>query len=269
MKRRIRLLLLIFFSTLNLLSQECEYQEYYNIIDVARKQYSKKRYKEASKELKLAFSKVDFPLGHDLSFALTIAHKTKDDSWAGFIAEKLAKGGVPLRFFVKYERKKWYHTFLQEFPKHNEYYNKNFKPELKNKFNSLNNRDAIFSRKLMDWYYGTIEITVENASIEANAILSELKKLTEQYGFPSEHNMGYNYVKRLNRVERTNNIALLIHSYKHGERIYEEEIPNLICNGVLFPNCENILKNSRGFGIGTGIEQEMKTRYEMYKKKKK
>ena len=260
----------LFSLTIKLSAQECEYREYYQIVDVAKKEYLKQNYKEASKKFKLAFSKTDFALGHDLSFALVAADKTKDDIWAGDIAEKLARGGVPLRYFMKYKRKKWYLKFNSEFEKYNEYYNENFESELKDKYRSLKERDASFTRKTMDWYYGTVEISAEDAAKEANAILSELKELREKYGFPSEHNMGYNYVRRLNRIESYNySIALLIHIYKYGERIYENEIPNFICNGFLHPNTEQILKKSMGFGKNKGIEHEMKVRQEMYNKKKK
>ncbi|MDO5968595.1 hypothetical protein Q4Q35_02135 [Flavivirga aquimarina] len=255
--------------TTNLSSQECEYEEYYQIVDLARKEYSKQNYKEASKNFKLAFTKINFPLGIDLALSLFSANKIKDDLWAGVIAEKLAKGGIPLRYFFKYKKKSWYQKFNSEFEKYNEYYYQNFDTELKVKYFSLIERDAIFTRKTMDWYYGTIEIKAVDAIKEAKAIISELKQLTEKYGFPSEHNMGYNYTRRLNRVGNYTHIhALMIHIYKYGERVYENEIPNFICNGVLRPNFQQTLKQSMGFGHNMGIEHEMKVREKMYNKKK-
>jgi len=268
MKKTILAISILFFTTLYLLGQECNYEEYFNIVDLAKKAYNKQDYKEASKQFKLAFSKTDFPLGNDLSFALVTANKTKDNLWAGLIAEKLSKGGVPLRYFMNYKKKKWYGKLEQEFTKHKEYYNENFSPELKEKFNSLIKRDALFTSKTMDWSYGIIKITAKNAAIEANNILSEFKELTEKYGFPSEHNMGYNYVRRLNRIEQSNSsIVLMIHIYKYGERIYENEIPNFICKGFLHPYSQQNLKQSIGFGNSMGIEHEMKVRQEMYYKK--
>lgn len=260
------ILLIIFFSTFNLSAQECEYKEYYNIVSSARKKFSKQDYKEANKEFKVAFSKTDFPHGVDLDFALVSANKTNDNLWAGQVAEKLAKGGIPLRYFVKYKKKKWYSKFISEFEKYKEYYNQNFKPELKNKLKSLREKDAKFTRKTMDWHYGTIEITAESASDEANEILSEFKQLIDKYGFPNERTMGYNYVRRLNRVERYTTIVLMVHIYKYGVRIYENQIPNFICNGALPPESQQILKQSMGFGNSKGIENEMKVRQEKYKK---
>ena len=127
----------------------------------------------------------------------------------------------------------------------------------------------------MAWYYGTIEITAENGTKEANEILSELKKLTDKYGFPSERNMGYSYEKKLNRIVRSNTtIVLMIHIYKYGVRIYEDKIPDFICDGVLHPRDLQKLKQSMGFGYyssyyNEGFEYEMKVRQEMYNKKKK
>ena len=91
--------------TINSSAKECDYEEYYKIVRLAKDEYTKQNYKEANKIYKLAFSKTDFPLGHDLSFALVTANKTKDDLWAAIIARKLAEGGIPLRYFVKYKKK--------------------------------------------------------------------------------------------------------------------------------------------------------------------
>lgn len=73
-------------------AQECKYGEYYRIVDSAKKEYSTQNFKEANQKFKLAFSKTDFPLGQDLSFALISAVKSEDDNWAKIIAENLAKG---------------------------------------------------------------------------------------------------------------------------------------------------------------------------------
>ena len=65
-----KLLIFIFLITMiNLSAQECEYTEYYPLVDSAFKNYSEKKYKEAEKNLKLAFNKTDFPLGKDLNLA--------------------------------------------------------------------------------------------------------------------------------------------------------------------------------------------------------
>jgi hypothetical protein len=254
-----------------LFAQECAYAEYYNLTSSAKKNYSEKNYKEAEKNLKLAFSKTNFPLGKDLELALSVAQERKDSEWARQISINLSKGGVPLRYFGKLKNFKWYEQFTKDFENYNNFYKENFEPELKVKFDSLCKRDAIFTRKTMDWYYGSIEITAENASLEANAILAELKNLTDKYGFPKEQKMGYNYIKRLNRIEdyETPIIVLLIHLYKYGNRIYESDIPQFICEGILNPNAKQILKQSSGFGKSNGIEYEMVVRQEMYNIKKK
>ncbi|TXD80865.1 hypothetical protein ESY87_19955 [Subsaximicrobium wynnwilliamsii] len=258
-----------FFTLMTKLSaQECEYSEYYPLVELASKYYSQKNYKESEINFKLAFDKTEFPLGKDLHLAFLIAEKIKDAEWALQIATQLAKGGVPLSYFRYYKKTQWYSQLNAEYKTYSDYYITNFKPELRDKFNSLIERDATFTRQIMDWYYGTIEITSENAYNEANAIYSELKQMTEKYGFPSEHNMGYNYVSRLNKIEDYHTLALMIHIYKYGERIYENEIPNYICSGILHPNSKQILKQSMGFGNSMGIEHEMKVREEMYKKKK-
>lgn len=262
------LLLFIFLTMMtNLSAQECEYNEYYSLVNSAFKNYSEKNYKEAENNLKLAFNKTNFPLGKDLELALSVAQKRDNSQWAEEIAIKLAKGGVPLRYFVKLNNFGWYKNFTMDFENYSNYYNENFKPELRENLNSLIDRDAKFVRKLMDWHYHMVEITAQEAINEATAIQSELKKLTEKFGFPREQTMGYNYVRRLNRVEVYKTDVLMIHLYKYGELIYENDIPNLICNGIFYPNFQQMLKQSRGFGNSTGIEQEMELRYEKYKVK--
>jgi hypothetical protein len=259
--------ILIFILITNFLeAQTCKYEEYFALADMAAKSYKDENYKEAEKTLKLAFSKTNFPFGDELNLALLVARKTKDYVWAEEIAVQLAKGGVPLRYFGKFKEAKWYENFHSNFETYTKYYNENFNPELRDRMNLLIKKDKEFTSKLMEWHYGEIELTVEYTYEEASSILSELKAIVQEYGFPSEQVMGYNYDRRLNQVSYYKTNILLIHLNKYGELVYENEIPNLICDGILHPNMLQILNNSRGFGNSTGIEQEMTVRYEKYKK---
>ena len=83
----------------NSYAQNCNYEEYYNFYDLAKKNYSEKNYKKAEKNIKLAFRKIEFPMGSGLQLALLIAQKQNDSKWAEQISINLAKGGVPLKFF--------------------------------------------------------------------------------------------------------------------------------------------------------------------------
>ncbi|WP_273566160.1 hypothetical protein [Maribacter halichondriae] len=73
--------------------------------DLAKNDCKKENFKEARRNFKLAFEKIVFPLGHDLSYALFTANELEDDQWAGHIAAKLAKGGIPLRYFSKFKKR--------------------------------------------------------------------------------------------------------------------------------------------------------------------
>ncbi|MCX7550094.1 hypothetical protein [Xanthomarina sp. F2636L] len=261
-------IIIFFLITSNLSAQQCEYQDYFLLADSATKDYADKNYKEAGKTLKLAFSKVEFPLGDELSMAFSVAQKTKDYEWAEVIAIQLAKGGVPLRYFSNYKQSKWYDRFSSDFESYTKYYNENFRSELRERLNSLIDIDKEFTANLMEWHNGEIELTAEDAYQEANSILAEFKAIIETYGFPTERLMGYNYVRRLNRVEYYKTSILMIHLYKYGELVYVNEIPQLICDGILHPNLQQTLNNVRGFGNSTGIEQEMKVRFEKYSKVK-
>lgn len=250
---------------LNLSAQDCEYQEYYQLVALARKEYSEQNYKEASKKFKLAFSKTDFPLGHDLSFALVTANKTKDNLWAGTIAEKIAKGGIPIRYFVKFKKKKWYEKFKSEFANYSTYYKENLNYELREKLISLLERDREFTSKYHEWRTREIEMTLEELINGASELLNDFKKLTDKYGFPNEQLMGYNYVSRKNFIEPYHIGALIIHIYQRGVLIFKDDIHKIVCAGGLNPKYEETLKGIRGFGESTGIEQEMKVRYEKYR----
>ena len=249
-------------------AQECEYAEYYRIVDSAKKDYSKQNFKEANQKFKLAFSKTDFPLGHDLSYALISAIKSKDDYWAGTIAENLAKGGIPLRYFGKYKKEKWYKKFSSEFVNHSTYYKDSLNPIFKDKFLSLLEKDREFNSKYHEWRTRKTELTLQELINGANEILKEFNTLTEKYGFPNERIIGYNYVRIKNAIEPFPIEALIVHIYQRGVLIFENEIPRIVCEGGLHPQWIETLKKIRGFGDSSGIEQEMKARYEQFRGEK-
>jgi len=265
MKRTILSILALLFFIANLSAQECKYKEYYRIIDLAGKHFTKQNYKEASTQYKLAFSKTDFPLGYDLDLALFTANETNDNAWAGWIAEKLAKGGVPLRYFGKYKRQKWYEKFKFEFENYSEYYTQNYNLELKQGLISLLQRDREFNNKYHEWRTKEIDLTLNELIDGATTILNDFESIIEKYGFPDEPLMGYNYVRRLNRIETYRIEVLIIHIYQRGVLILKDEIDNVVCVGGLHPKYAETLKRIRGFGNSTGIEQEMKLRYEKYR----
>lgn len=248
-------------------AQECEYGEYYRIIDSAKKDYSKQNFKEANEKFKIAFSKTDFPLGHDLSFALISAIKSKDINWAETIAENMAKGGIPLRYFGKYKKEKWYKKFSSEFENNSTFFRDraSLNPVLKDKLLSLLEKDRDFNNKYHEWRTRETEMTLQELIKGANEILEEFIALTEEFGFPAEQLMGYNYVRRSNRIEPFPIEALIVHIYQRGVLIFENEIPKIVCEGGLHPQWIETLKKIRGFGNSTGIEQEMKARYKHFR----
>ena len=71
----------ILLLTINSSAQDCQYEYYFHLTDLAKEQVSKKKFKEAKRSFKEAFSNIEFPLGHDLSFALYVADQTKDNEW--------------------------------------------------------------------------------------------------------------------------------------------------------------------------------------------
>jgi hypothetical protein len=264
---KIVLIFTFLILTTNLFAQECEYAEYNSLIDSALKNYNNKDFKEAEIKLKLAFTKTDFPHGQDLNLALLVAQKRKDAEWAEQISIKLAKGGVPLRYFEKLKTFKWHEKFKNDFKIYSDYYIENFKPELRERLNSLLKLDIETNLKYHQWRTRKIEMSLQELIDEASRILTDFQKLTDEYGFPNERLMGYNYVRRLNTVERYNVEVLIIHIHGRGELVFKDDIHEIVCKGGLNHKYEEEVKNMRGFGDGTGIEQEMKARYKKYRGK--
>jgi len=265
MKKSILLILTTLFFIANLPAQDCGYMKYYPLVELASKNYSNKKYKDAEKQLKLAFTKTNYPLGSDLHLALLVAQKRKDVEWAEQIAIKLAKGGVPLRYFRKFKNFKWYEKFRNNFKKYSDYYKENYNSELREELLSLLKRDKEYNSKYHEWRTRQVEMTLQEMIDETSQILFDFKTLTEKYGFPNERLMGFNYIRRKNNVEHYKMDVLMVHIYQRGVLLFENEIHDIVCNGGLHPNYEKILKEIRGFGDSTGIEQEMKARYAKYR----
>ena len=265
MKKNILLVLIILVFTGKSIAQNCEYTEYYPLVELARKNYSDKKYKEAEKNFKLAFTKTKHPFGTDLHLAFAIAHKRKNMEWAEQIAIQLAKGGVPLRYFRYHKKYKWYNQFSADFKTYSHYYKENYNQKLRDDFLSLLKRDKEFNSKYHDWRTRKIELTLNELINRASEIISDFKQMTDKYGFPNEKIMGYHYVRRKNSIEHYDSFALIIHIYQRGVLIFENEIDKIVCDGGLHPNYEDTLKKIRGFGNSTGVKQEMKARYAKFR----
>ncbi|MGA9237651.1 hypothetical protein [Robiginitalea sp.] len=256
---------IILFYTLFLPVQECQYEAYFQITDLAKKQTASERFTEARANFQEAFSQIEFPLGHDLSVALYVADQTKDFEWASLLAKKLAMGGAPLRYFSKFKNRKWYNEFELKFEEYAKFYKTNFNHELRNRFMVLSRRDIEFTERYHSWREGKIEMTLEELIDGATEIVTEFIRLNEEYGFPDEQKMGYNYVRRKNDIEPYDILAVVVHIYQRGVLILQDDIPNIVCSGGLHPGYEKTLKQVRGFGNSTGVEQEMQARYSKYR----
>lgn len=248
----------------NTFSQDCDYAEYYHLTDLARKSYTIKDYKEARNYFQLAFDKADFPHGQDLNFALFTAVKLKDDSWAAQIAEKLAKGGIPLRYFMRFNRLKWFPEFESNFQNYVEYYENNFDLGLQLKLKLLLTKDIDTNDRYHKWRTREIDMTLDELIYEATEILSDFEKIVNLYGFPNESQMGYNYIRRKNSVEPYNIELLMVHIYGRGVYFLKEKITNIVCEGGLPPYYDEMLK-SISKGDSPGVEEEMKAKYTKFR----
>ena len=210
MKKYILLFTIMIIATKSY-AQNCNYEEYFTLYDIAKKNYSEKNYKEAEKNIKLAFKKIEFPLGSCLQLGLLIAQKQNDSKWSEQISINLAKGGVPLRFFRYLKKYDWYEKFESDFETYSKYYAENFKPELKEKLKDLIKRDIQYNSKYHDWRTKKIELTLEELIDGASKILTDFNELNSFFGFPYEKITGYNYVESTNTIENFKTDVLIIH----------------------------------------------------------
>lgn len=253
--------------TINISGQECEYDEYFSLTAEARQGFNERNYKAAGEALKSAFSKVDFPLGTDLSLALTIARKTKDEDWAERICIQLAKGGIPLEFFDSLKKFSWYNKFYDNYSSYQEYYYANFNFALRQKLLEAKKADHEWNEQYHKWRVRQIEMTEEELVKGYSGRLIQFEEVCTKYGFPSEKAMGYYYDKK--QVAQYPTGVLLIHIYQGGVPLYLNELDELVCKGYLTPNYAATLSTIKGFGNGTGIEQEVKARIKKFRAEKK
>lgn len=261
------IILLFLLSNSFLFAQECNYEDYYSLVSIAKQQTAKREYKLASSNFKAAFLKVDFPLGHDLSYALLVAQKTKDNGWAKEISITLAKGGVPIRYFTKFNKMPWYKDFRANFKNYNAFYKANFNLELKVKWIGLILKDKNFNlNRYHAFREAKIKITIDELVEEASAISKELKDIVDAYGFPHEKQMGYLYIKGQNRINDYNIGVVLRHIYQRGELIFTDaEIDNFICAGNIRTK-EYFSQKSIGLWYGLGLKNVMSKFHDRYNK---
>ena len=77
--------------------------------------------------------------------------------------------------------------------------------------------------------------------------------------------MGYNYVRRKNKVEFFNIELLIVHIYQRGVSIFKEELKEISCRGGLQSSYIETLNRIDQSGANVGIEQNMKDRYLKYR----
>lgn len=260
---------LLFISTLlfSLFSfaQECNYEDYHELVALGKKHVSRANYKEGAASFKKAFSSVDFPLGHDLSYALIAAVKTKDHTWSKEIAEQLVKGGIPINYFVKYKKTPWYNSLKANYKSYCQYYEQQFNLELKKRWLSLIQLDKEVNETMHKFREARIKLTVEEMIIISKSVSDEFRAIVENYGFPGEQELGYLYIKSKNRIENYKSNILVRHIYQRGETWYDDQIDYFICKGKLRYK-DTVSKESIGFWYGIGLEAVMQECYNRYHK---
>jgi hypothetical protein len=273
MKKKYRfyffILIFLFFSS-KTFSQGCEGYEYQSFILSARKDFNAKKYKDAEKNIKIAFTKNILPKGKDLDLAMSIAIKTDNVDMVKDMAILLAKGGIPFKYFLKLKNFKWFDEFKSNFKSYNEYYLREYSSELRDRISNLIKEDYVFNLRYHGWIEKKNEMTLSDLTNQAMNIFNEFYCITEEFGFPSEEKTGFFYNSGKNKIEKYNIDALLIHIYQRGELFLFSELNNLVCLGLLDPNIKNVLENiNKQFnGVNVGVKGEMERRFKYYSNRK-
>ncbi|MFK8104056.1 MAG: hypothetical protein AB8G15_16095 [Saprospiraceae bacterium] len=243
----------------------CRYSEYDDLILSALDNTVLKKYEEANEAYGTAFLEVAVPFSVDLLAALEVAKIVKDSVRLNEIAILLAKGGIPLAFFEDFRDYGWYPYFKSQFEFYRHYHESHFDLSLKTKLLALRKQDSIFNHTWHEWKRGEKEMSLAELIVGAKAVTEGFEELVTRYGFPCEKRMGYYYQNK--EVTKFPVLVILIHIYQRGVLLYKESLSNFVCYGDLSFGEEIELESFRGFGNSTGVEQEMRVRYEKFKKR--
>lgn len=264
MKTKFAALCFLCFFFLYSHAQECTRDNYEAVTGKAQKEYNSKNYKNARKYFKEAFSLDIFPAGNDLKTALSTAVLLKDKEWEYSLCCSLAKGGIPLHYFHKFRKEKWYEKFKTDFVSYSKHYDENFNPELRQKLLEVRQHDEKHNSLLHSLREGNKEITYNELVTSANKLINNFKVLCDTYGFPTEEKMGYYFFK--NKISDYPTGVLLIHIYQNGVLLYHDNLHTLYCEGAINGRYKEILSHIQGFGNSTGVEQEIYARFKKYRK---
>ena len=267
MNKKIFLFLIFNLISIELVSsQDCNYENYNKRIELARKECDSENFKEANKLYKIAFDTTDFPFGTDLVNAFKVAEKTKDEIWMEQIAIKLAKGGVPLKYFKFYDKYKWYKTFHGQFPEYQNYFNENFDLEFRKTLINVAKLDTETNKHFHEWRTRKEEHSVDTLVAEMTNVSIEFQKMIAEFGFPTEKKIGYYFNK--GAINELPTFTLFVHIYQRGELLYKERLNEFVCTGSLTTSQAKQLESTRGIGNSTGIVQEMEARSRKFRNNK-
>ncbi len=241
----------------------CLYLDYFNQIEKARIAYFNESFEKANELYKKAFTSIPFPLGEDLKTAVEVATKNNDSEFLYSISIILAKGGIPLEYFNRFSNHNWFKEFKTSYNSYQEYYHNHFNKNVRIKLFELRKIDSTYNEKYHSWRKGEIELSLEELTSTAKHTIYSFKSYVEQFGFPSEQILGYHFGDK--NISSYPISVLLIHAFQRGEYLYIDEFEKLLCEGKLTPGIIAQVSSIKGFSNGTGIEQEMKIRYQKFK----
>ncbi len=240
-----KILLLVFaFATSSSLlfgQNDCKYKSYFSNVGEASFDAFSKNFESAQLKYKKAFSEIDFPLGQDLRKALKVAVQVKDSTWVGELSIILAKGGIPMSYFKKFEDYSWYPKFQSEYTIYQDYYKSNFDLDLRQQLLDVRRQDSLTNDDFHKWRKGQKPITLEQLTVDAKKVFNTFKTMHEIYGFPSEQKMGYYFNDCEQEIDNFPILVLLIHIHQRGELYLEGHFAEFVCEGKIRPEFKDAM----------------------------
>ncbi|MDF1698373.1 MAG: hypothetical protein P1U56_21160 [Saprospiraceae bacterium] len=244
---------------------ECTFQDYSNLITKALNLKYENQPIEANRIFKLAFSTIETPLGKDLEEALEIAIE-HDDKHANLLVIKLLKGGIPIRYFQKYEslnERSWFEDIRNDHQKYTAYFKSHFNQDLRRNLLKLRSRDSIFNVEFHQFRKGERYKKLDRFIEEAEGISTSFLELVKEYGFPSEQKIGY--WLRYNEIQFLPTRVILIHIHQTGDKILQNHFTfqELVCAGNLSEFDYDLIHDMSS--IDSSIKARMTSFYTKYK----
>lgn len=232
-------------------TDQCKYPIYKENLDIIKSENSEKAALKAIKDL-ISDHHI---IGYEIKDVYQRALNIDDEMTLKLLYQYLKRKGVPRSYFYKLWDYEWCSVDESSYGIAG--------LEIRSQIIALEKMDNQFNEEYHAWRKGEIEMSKEQLIDKAGKIISKFKEIVDEYGFPSEEKIGYNF-KRGDYHDTPIGI-LLIHIYQRGDRLYFDQLDSLRCTEDISNSLYSTLQTIKGFGNHEGYKAEMDLRYNKFK----